>query len=68
VPPTMNTSGHSQITPSRPWSAAAAKTPALPGPQVRQPDRNRARPRHALDTDTEAFLTAKRRIRAALRR
>jgi NitT/TauT family transport system ATP-binding protein len=25
------------------------------------------RPRHALDTDTEAFLTAKRRIRAALR-
>jgi ABC-type ATPase with predicted acetyltransferase domain len=26
-----------------------------------------ARPRHALDTDTEAFLTAKRRIRAALR-
>jgi hypothetical protein len=26
------------------------------------------RPRHALDTDTEAFLTAKRRIRAALRR
>src|SRR6201992_2896202 len=27
-----------------------------------------ARPRHALDTDTEAFLIAKRRIRAALRR
>ena len=26
-----------------------------------------ARPRHALDTDTEVFLAAKRRIRAALR-
>jgi hypothetical protein len=26
-----------------------------------------ARPRHALDTDTEVFLAAKRRIRVALR-
>jgi len=27
-----------------------------------------ARPRHAIDTDTETFLAVKRRIRAALRR
>jgi len=52
-----------------PWRPAAGRS------WVRQPpgigeviDIPLARPRHAIDTDTETFLAVKRRIRAALRR